>query len=115
MAEQTGWSVHTLRYYEKVGLIDPVDRDANGYRLYSDRDLAWIEFLHRLRETGMPIRRMQEVAALRRQGDRTITERRQLLEAHYQEIHQTIQALQQNAAVIDRKIKWYKEQEEKHE
>ena len=67
-AERTGLTTHTLRYYERDGLmLGAVDRSASGHRRYTERDLAWIEMITRLRSTGMPIR---EVRTLRRPGPR---------------------------------------------
>ena len=55
VAQKTGLSIHTLRYYEKVGLLAPIQRGKNGHRQYSIEDIIWLEFLVRLRETGMSI------------------------------------------------------------
>ena len=63
VAERTGLFAHTLRSYERIGLPDPVGRATSGPRSSAARDLAWIEFLTRLRATGLPIRHMQEFAA----------------------------------------------------
>ena len=68
-AEACGLSVHTLRYYERIGLIKPIPRRSNGHRLYRAEDLNWIAFLLRLRATGMSIGEMQRYAQLREQGD----------------------------------------------
>ncbi len=61
IASMTGLSTHTLRYYEKIGLIKNVQRDQTGYRQYTDVDLAWIQFLIRLRVTGMPMLKNEAV------------------------------------------------------
>lgn len=111
VAERTGLSAHTLRYYERIGLLDPVSRATSGHRRYAASDLAWIEFLMRLRTTGMPIRHMQEFAALRRQGDVTIAMRRTLLEAHQQMVQAHIEELQQNLNAINQKIETYHQDE----
>jgi DNA-binding transcriptional MerR regulator len=111
-AERTGLSAHTLRYYERIGLLDPVGRATSGHRRYVTKDLAWIEFLTRLRATGMPIRYMQEFAALRRQGDTTIARRRALLEAHQQMVQKHIEELQQNLEAISQKVEMYSKSEE---
>jgi hypothetical protein len=66
VVERTGLSRDTLRYYEKAGLIDAVDRSSGGQRRYASADLAWLEFLLRLRATGMSIADMQRFAELRR-------------------------------------------------
>ena len=72
VAAMSGLSAHTLRYDERIGLLDPVARAHGGQRRYRGDDLAWLAFLQRLRATGMPIRGMQRFAELRRQGDATI-------------------------------------------
>ena len=68
MAERCGMTAHTLRYYERVGLIQPVGRARNGHRRYSEADAAWLHFLHCMRDTNMPIREMQRYAAMRAMG-----------------------------------------------
>lgn len=111
VAELTQLSAHTLRYYERIGLLDPVGRASSGHRRYSKQDIGWIEFITRLRATGMPIRDMQRFAELRRQGDCTFAQRRQLLEAHQQQIAQRLEVLEQNSKVLDKKIRHYKQLE----
>ncbi|MBO9999420.1 MAG: MerR family transcriptional regulator [Cyanobacteria bacterium SID2] len=114
VAEATGLSVHTLRYYERCDLIASIQRLPNGHRRYSARDIRWIEFLNRMRLTGMSIRQMQQYAALMRQPpDETAQERRQLLEAHREVVVKQIQQLQENLAIIDWKIQHYAELEAK--
>lgn len=108
VAQQTGLSVHTLRYYERNGLLAPVNRASSGHRRYSSEDLSRIEFLTRLRATGMPIRQMQEFARLFREQPDAIAERRVILEAHRQQVLDHIQELQRNLSVIDWKINHYK-------
>ena len=108
VAAATGLSVHTLRYYERCHLIAPIGRSSNGHRRYSANDLRWIEFLNKLRLTGMPIRQMQQYAELvRSHPDSGFHQRRQMLEAHRQEVLAQIQQLQDNLAVIDWKIQHY--------
>ncbi|EDX82657.1 MerR, DNA binding family [Synechococcus sp. PCC 7335] len=115
VATITQLSAHTLRYYERIGLLDPVGRASSGHRRYSKQDIGWIEFVTRLRATGMSIRDMQQFAELRRQGDRTFAQRRHLLEAHQQQIAQQIAALEQNADVLAEKIQHYKQLEEEQD
>ena len=74
MAERCGMTAHTLRYYERVGLIQPVGRARNGHRRYSEADEAWLNFLHCMRATNMSIREMQRYAELREKGDATSLE-----------------------------------------
>jgi DNA-binding transcriptional MerR regulator len=101
-------TAHTLRYYERVGLIQPVGRARNGHRRYSEADAAWLEFLHCMRATNMPIREMQRYAELRERGDATSEARRKLLEDHQAEIAAQIEALQKAHALLTHKIANYK-------
>jgi len=111
VAARTGLSVHTLRYYERNGLLEPVNRGSNGHRRYSAADIARIEFLTRLRATGMPIRQMHQFATLLREKPEAISDRRAILEAHELEVQKRIAELQQNLKVIQWKIQHYQELE----
>lgn len=113
MARLSGRSADTLRYYEKIGLLDRVRREPNGYRLYSDADLAWIAFLDRLRATDMSIADMRRFAELRRKGDATVSARRELLEQHEAGLRQRLGELEQGLAAIRGKIDHYKQLEGK--
>ena len=106
-------TAHTLRYYERVGLIQPVGRARNGHRRYSEADEAWLKFLHCMRATNMSIREMQHYAKLREQGDATSLERRKLLEDHQAAIAETIVELQKAHALLTHKIANYKLIEER--
>ena len=106
-------TAHTLRYYERVGLIQPVGRARNGHRRYSEADEAWLKFLHCMRETNMSIREMQRYAELREQGDATSLQRRKLLEDHQAAIAEKIVALQKAHGLLTHKIANYKAIEER--
>jgi DNA-binding transcriptional MerR regulator len=110
-AERSGLSAHTLRYYERIGLIHPVGRGQNGHRRYGRDDIEWLEFLIKLRTTDMPIRQMVEYAELVREGPHTASRRRAMLEAHREALRERIADLEETAAVIDRKIETYTEME----
>jgi DNA-binding transcriptional MerR regulator len=112
MAERCGMTAHTLRYYERVGLIQPVGRARNGHRRYTDADAAWLNFLHCMRATSMPIREMQRYAALREIGDETSEQRRRLLEDHQATIAAQIEALQKAHSLLTHKIANYRKLEE---
>jgi DNA-binding transcriptional MerR regulator len=113
MAARCGMTTHTLRYYERVGLIQPVGRARNGHRRYSDADEAWLNFLHCMRATNMPIREMQRYAALRERGDDTSLDRRKILEDHRAVIAEQIVALEKAHALLNHKIENYRKIEER--
>ena len=113
MAERCGMTAHTLRYYERVGLIQPGGRARNGHRRYSDADEAWLHFLHCMRATSMPIREMQRYAELREQGDATSLQRRKILEDHQAAIASQIIELQRAHELLTHKISNYKIIEER--
>ena len=110
-AERCGLSAHTLRYYERIGLIHPVGRGQNGHRRYGRDDIEWLDFLIKLRTTDMPIRQMVEYAELVREGPQTASRRRAMLEAHREALRERIEELEETAGVIDRKIETYTEME----
>ena len=110
-AERCGLSEHTLRYYERIGLIHPVGRGQNGHRRYGRDDIEWLDFLIKLRTTDMPIRQMVEYAELVREGPQTASRRRAMLEAHREALRERIEELEETAGVIDRKIETYTEME----
>jgi DNA-binding transcriptional MerR regulator len=114
VAERTGLTAHTLRYYERAGLLDPPVRGANGHRRYGPRDLDRIRLLSRLRDTGMPIAEVRRYFALVRAGDQTTPERKQLMLDHRAQVVEQLTALQETLALIDHKIAIYTEIEKKH-
>ncbi|NDL63482.1 MerR family transcriptional regulator [Acerihabitans arboris] len=107
IAKQTGLTAHTLRYYERIGLLPYALRDNAGQRSYDGAILPWIAFLQRLKTTGMPIRDMLSYAGLRNGGAATIPGRRHLLETHRQRIQAHIAELQSSLLVLDAKIAGY--------
>lgn len=115
VAKRTGLTAYTLRYYERIGLLAPVARAAGGQRVYAPSDMAWLEFLLRLRTTHMSIGKMQKFAKLRSDGDSTIGERRQLLEDHLQDVQAEILAMQNAVAALEDKIAHYRELETKED
>ncbi len=114
VSERTGLSVYTLRYYERNGLLEPINRAANGHRRYSPTDIKRIEFLTKLRMTGMPIRQMQQYALSLRQNPDAFNERREILETHEREVRQRIREFNQNLEMIQWKIQNYREIESRH-
>jgi DNA-binding transcriptional MerR regulator len=108
-ARATGLSTHTLRYYERVGLIDGVARAGSGHRRYDERDLAWIETLQRLRATGMPIRRIRRYAEMVRDGEGTECDRLALLKEHRAAVQTRLVEVRAHLAFIEQKIARYEE------
>lgn len=101
-----GLSIDTLRYYEKQGLIFS-SRDKNNRRVYTDKDINWVKFILRLKKTGMSIKKMQEYAKLRYQGDETIPQRLVLLFEQLDLLHQEQDQLNEDIKFIEHKIKIY--------
>ncbi|OLL32415.1 MerR family transcriptional regulator [Burkholderia sp. SRS-W-2-2016] len=107
VAAATGVSAHTLRYYEQAGLLRAVGRTDAGHRLYSPADLDWLQFVMRLKATGMPIASIKAFSELRAQGDSTYGARREMLTGHRDAVLAHIAGLQANLAAIVDKIGWY--------
>lgn len=115
VARATGLTPHTLRYYERIGLIHPINREENTRRCYTADDVGWIEFLLKLRATGMSIKDMQRYAELQRQGDETLPERLEMLKTlrHKVEIH--IDEMNEHLKLIHYKIDYYSKVVEERE
>lgn len=112
VSDETGLSIDTLRYYERIGLIPGIERANNGHRRYSDSDVEWIQFLIQLRETGMPLSQMKLFAELRKGGDQTVSQRREMLEAHRQNLEVQVEKIERFVVVIDAKIARHKRHEQ---
>ena len=111
VAKKLGISVDTLRYYEKLGLIRRVRR-SGGKRHYAEHDIGWIEFIKRLKATGMSLSQIREYSELRYLGNSTVSERRAMLEEHALKVEADIKRLQRNQKVLRKKIELYKKMEE---
>ena len=103
----TNISIYTLRYYEKENLIIP-NRKENGRRCYSEKDVIWIEFIKRLKDTKMPIKEIREYAKLRADGDSTMIERMELLINHRIDLKKEITKSNEHLKKLDDKINYYK-------
>ncbi len=107
LAKRSGLTGHTIRYYERIGLLPRAERDRSNQRDYDAAILQWIEFLGRLKTTGMPIREMLAYARLRAEGASTTQERRALLERHRVGVRRRLSELQASLLVLDEKIAGY--------
>ncbi len=112
-AAQAEVSVHTLRYYERAGLLTPIERNVSGHRRLTPEDVEWIVVCTRLRATGMPIRRIRAYAELVREGDGNEADRLALLEAHREEVRERLAEVSRNLELIDYKIGFYRERVER--
>jgi DNA-binding transcriptional MerR regulator len=107
-AEQTGLTAHTLRYYERDGLMrTAVRRSASGHRAYDEADLSWITLIAKLRATGMPIRDVKQYAALVRAGAGNEAERLALLQAHRERVLRQLDEVRSHLGAIETKIELY--------
>ncbi|TQV73531.1 MerR family transcriptional regulator [Exilibacterium tricleocarpae] len=107
LAKRSGLSTHTLRYYERIGLLPDVRRGSNGHRVFAERDLEWLAFIKKLKATGMPIAQIQHYVALVKQGDATLAERQTILENHRVYVREQLGQWQNWLAAIDYKIDYY--------
>lgn len=108
-ARRTGVSAHTLRYYERAGLVvSRVDRTASGRRRYRGLDLKWIVICTKLRATGMPIKGIRQYAELVAAGPGNEKERLALLESHRADVLARLAEIQENLKIIDHKIDVYR-------
>jgi DNA-binding transcriptional MerR regulator len=108
VAAKVGLTAYTLRWYEQVGLLEPVPRDSAGRRRYRLSDVERLDLLTKMRATGMPVREMVHYISLVREGRATQRERLEMLESHRTTVLKQISDLQRDLAVIDRKIDRYR-------
>jgi DNA-binding transcriptional MerR regulator len=107
-AREAGVSAHTLRYYERAGLLAPVERNGSGHRRFTAEDIEWVVMITRLRATGMPIRRIREYAELVWAGEGNERERLALMEAHREHVLERLAEIERNLELIDFKIGLYR-------
>jgi DNA-binding transcriptional MerR regulator len=108
MAERTGLSVHTLRFYEREGILaNPVRRGPGGRRLYTDDDAEWLTVCVNLRATGMPIPDIRQYTGLVRRGDGNEQQRLDLLRQHQARVLAQMDTLQQCLDLISHKVAIY--------
>lgn len=105
----TNLGIHTLRYYEHENLITP-ERNSSNRRRYSEKDIAWIDFIKRLKETGMPIKEIKRYAELRALGEPTLSARMEMLIQHRESLNEQIRLLQEHKEKLDEKIEFYREE-----
>lgn len=106
-AELSGFTLDTLRYYEREGILPPVARTAGGHRSFTDADIGTLGFLKCLRETGMPIEKLRRYGELCR-DETTLAERVALLEEHAEAVERELILLLAQRDRLDEKLSWYR-------
>ena len=107
VSEQYGVSSDTLRYYERIGLIQPVHRTESGIRDYNELDLRRVEFIKCMRSAGLPIEVLIEYVGLVQQGDRTIETRKEILMEQRELLVARMKEMQKTLNILDHKIEAY--------
>ncbi len=102
-------SADTIRYYEKIGLIPPINRNKNGIRNFTEEDCKWIEFAKCMRNAGLSIDALSQYLVLFQKGNDTIKERKQLLIEQRNELAKKIELMQNTLKRLDSKIDGYEE------
>ena len=107
VSERYGISHDTLRYYERIGLIPPVNRNGSGIRDYNEIDIRRVEFIKCMRSAGLPIETLIEYVALVQQGDKTIETRKEILLEQREQLVARMAEMQKTLDMLDYKIKVY--------
>lgn len=107
LARRSGRSIHTIRWYDSIGLMPGVGRDAGNRRVFDERHIAWLELLDRLKLTGMTTAEMRAYAELVARGRSTLKPRRDLLATHRERVHATLVEWRLALELLDRKLAFY--------
>lgn len=108
-------SAETLRYYERVGVIPPVNRNKNGIRDYTEVDCNWVQFIKCMRDAGLSIESLIEYTCLFQKGDLTLSSRKQILIEQRDELVSRIEDMQTALNRLNKKIDWYDENMKNYE
>lgn len=109
VSKKTGLSAHTLRYYEKEGLISGVGRTQGGFRQYSDEDLEALGLICCLKNTGMSLQEIARFMELTHQGDQTLKERVELLREHRENVLERVSEMQRHLEKVTWKLNYFTE------
>lgn len=109
VSEKIKLSEHTLRYYDREGLMPLLKRSSTGIRLYTENDVNWLELICCLKNSGMSLSEIKEFMNLCLQGEKTCEERKDILEHHKKDILNQIEYLKRSLNTINYKIDHYKE------
>ncbi|MFA1821005.1 MerR family transcriptional regulator [Virgibacillus oceani] len=94
VAEQVSISPSTIRYYDNQGLLPFVRRDKNGYRVFKENELFWLELIRYMRKTGMPVKALQRIVHLQLKGNETLTDQIQIIEEHQERLRKQIKEIE---------------------
>lgn len=108
----TGVTAHTLRYYEKEGVLPPIERDGSGRRDYSEENLIWLDIVTCLKKTDMPVSDIKEIVRLSIIGDETIPKRKEILLTHRKKMVEELEKVKETIEKIDQKLEFYEGKEE---
>jgi DNA-binding transcriptional MerR regulator len=106
-SEATNLTTYTIRYYEKMGLLKNISRNSSGHRWFTDKDIVWVAFIKRLKDTGMPLEGILQYAELRELGCSTSEKRMQMLQDHALKLEANITEQQSNLKKLQQKITYY--------
>lgn len=109
VAEKMGVTTHTLRYYEKEGLLPFVERTESGIRSFKDSDVECLHIIECLKATGMPIKDIKVFIDWCAEGDSTLQQRYEMFLERRKEVLQQMADLQRTLATIEYKCQYYKD------
>ena len=109
VSERSGISSDTLRYYERIGLLPPVNRNEGGIRDYNEIDVKRVEFIKCMRSAGLPIEALIEYYGLVQQGDQTIEARKEILKEQREQLVAKMEEIQKTLDLLDHKISVYED------
>ena len=115
VCQKTGLTAHTLRYYEKEGVLTGIRRSTGGFRQYSDEDLEWLGLICCLKNTGMPLQEIARFVRLAHEGDRTLEERVELLKDHQEKMKARMEEMQRYMDKINWKVNFFSEKLREYE
>ena len=115
VCQKTGLTAHTLRYYEKEGLLTGIRRSSGGFRQYTDEDLERLSLICCLKNTGMPLQEIARFVRLAHEGDRTLEERVELLKNHQEKMTVRMEEMKRYMEKINWKVNFFSEKLREYE
>lgn len=106
-AQRCGLTAHTLRFYDKEGLLPNIERTPGGMRTFNEKDFEWLHLISCLKNTGMPIKKIKEFIDLCMQGDTALEQRLEIIRNHKRDVEGQMELLKKNMETIDHKLRYY--------